>query len=417
MTNVNNNTSKITNQENRMEKGKFNVLLDQAFGSSGKGKMSTWLAEHFDVMRVSSSNYPNAGHSVVFEDGFKFVAKAIPTAAALKQARHQDIECWISPGSGFDPERLVTEWIMAGKPRMFIHSRANLVTDVHKKRESEGKESTVHLASTMQGSAAAMVDKILRKSDCLLARTIPTREWTKNPQLFGLSGGKNLPIMEEFAEKVKVLPSHKFRSSVQSLIAKGDTWFHEGSQGFALSIDHGYEYPFCTSRNCSMQAAMDHMAIPPSMVGDVYLNIRPYPIRVGNVVKDGVQLGHSGNFYPDSEEITWEQVAQESGMPPEEVEKLKAREYTTVTGRLRRVSSFSWIGLKDAVQTNGATKLIVNFIQYVNWEDRGLKGGKEVFEKLSKKSREFIDKIQEKTNVPVVLIGTGALHGEIISLI
>ena len=38
------------------------------------------------MTHVSSSNFPNAGHSVVFEDGWKFVAKAIPTAAALKKA-------------------------------------------------------------------------------------------------------------------------------------------------------------------------------------------------------------------------------------------------------------------------------------------------------------------------------------------
>jgi adenylosuccinate synthase len=388
-----------------MRPGKFNVLLDAFWGSSGKGLMSTWLADHFRAKNVSSSNYPNAGHSARFPDGRKFVAKAIPTAAVLKAHKDQDIHCWISPGSGFKPERLVEEWLETGKPRMTIHGRASVVTDDHMRREREGKDSTKHIASTMQGTAAALTDKVLRKADCLLARNIDWEKYVSDSDL------------SEFKEKVHVFSADAFRDRVQTLIARGDVWLHEGSQGYALSIDHGSHYPFCTSRNCSIQAAMDHMAIPPQMVGDIYLNVRSYAIRVGNVYEDGVQKGFSGDFYPDCEELTWEEVARRAGMPPEEVEKLKAREYTTVTGRLRRVSTISWMGLKDAVRTNGATNLMVNFIQYINWNDRGLKGGHEAFGKLSSQSRAFIDKIEEETDTPVSLIGTGANHDEIISLL
>ena len=162
---------------------------------------------------------------------------------------------------------------------------------------------------------------------------------------------------------------------------------------------------------------MDDMAIPPNMVGDVYLNLRANPIRVGNVVEGERRAGYSGDFYPDCREMTWAEVAAEAGMPSEEVENLKSSEYTTVTGRLRRVSSFSWIGLEDAVRTNGATKLILNFVQYVNWNDRGLRGGRDAFEQLSRKSRAFIDKIEETANAPVVLIGTGADHDDMVSLL
>ena len=162
---------------------------------------------------------------------------------------------------------------------------------------------------------------------------------------------------------------------------------------------------------------MDYMAIPPAMVGDVYLNLRTYPIRVGNVVENGEQKGYSGDFYPDSKEITWEEVASKSVMPDAEAKELAERERTTVTKRIRRVSTFSYIGLQDAVRVNGATKLALNFIQYINWNDNGLKGGKEAFEKLSKESRAFIDKIEKVVGIPVVLIGTGANHNDIINLL
>jgi len=103
-------------------------------------------------------------------------------------------------------------------------------------------------------------------------------------------------------------------------------------------------------------------------------------------------------------------------MPKEEAEKLAERERTTVTKRIRRVCTFSWIGLRDAVRVNGVTKISVNFVQYLNWKDNGIAGGKAALEKLSKETRTFIDKVEEVAGIPVVLIGTGALHNEIIDL-
>ena len=148
-----------------MQEGKMNFLLDAFWGSSGKGKTSTWLSDKLGIQLVSSSNFPNAGHTAAFENGTKFIAKAIPTAAILKKVKGIGMQCWISPGSGFDWVQLCKEWIETGKPEINIHSRASVVTAEHKKRESEGPESTKHIASTMQGTAAASVDKVLRKAD------------------------------------------------------------------------------------------------------------------------------------------------------------------------------------------------------------------------------------------------------------
>jgi recombination protein RecA len=748
--------------------------------------------EVFDLTVPGTHSYLANGcishNTAAFEDGTKFVAKAIPTAAILKKTRGMGVECFLSPGSGFAWPQLVKEWKEAGKPTIRIHERASIVTDDHAKREREGAESTMHIASTMQGSAAAIVDKVLRKADCQLA-------WnTVDEVMRGFEG----TMSPEFAESVSVLKADAFRVMSQgAVLDEGHTWLHEGSQGYALSIDHGSHYPFClsgdsrvllaggsaktvkmkdievgmtvlskddsgrmvpkkvvnvwknptgqkrwfnivtetsvynnhdqqwigpkltgdhkiqtqrgkvavkdltrgdqifvnerelvedglqvflgsvlgdgtvpaceknrqraslqishgadqrgyalakaailrgyiggsdrtirygassfkegneqiryqssaslvvkrlatslgcygaknpdmkaiveliderglaiwyqddgqyktgsgngpevyihtngfshesvetlassleqkfgvhfsvytvrgvkkhgrgereypvlrlsrkdhdkwfamvgryihsdlaykipeiylgkwasswtrpgesrcavetvldvvpsrdfrgmdwcydievedthnffvkndkgafnvencTSRNCTVQAALDHMAMPPQVLGDVYLNLRTFPIRVGNVVDNGIQKGYSGDFYPDCKEMTWEQVAAESGMPAEEAKILAERERTTVTKRIRRVCNFTFVGLRDAVRTNGATKLCLNFIQYVNWEDRGLKGGRDAFEKLSKKSRAFIDRVEESANVPVVLIGTGALHDEMITLL
>lgn len=406
-----------------MQTGKFNVVLDCYWGSSGKGKVSTYLADKYNVAHISSSNFPNAGHSAVFEDGTKFVAKAIPTGAILKKVKGIGVQCFVSPGSGFAWPQFIKEWAESGKPDIFVHSRASIVDERHKQRENEGNESTKHIASTMQGSAAAIVDKVLRKADCALTGSADFDKTVRflvqtDPLVYDtLVRGGNDELVSEFVSKVRVIDAMHFRDMTHEAINSGNTWLHEGSQGYALSIDHGSHFPFCTSRNCTLQAAMDHMAVPPQLVGDVYLNLRTFPIRVGNVVEDGVQKGYSGDFYSDCREWTWEEVAAYSGMPADEAAKLAERERTTVTKRIRRVTNFSFEGLRDAVRVNGATKLSLNFIQYLDWNDNGLRGGKEAFNKLSKKSREFIAKVEEAVNLPVVLIGTGALHNEVIDLL
>ena len=384
-----------------MQEGKFNVILDAFWGSSGKGKMATWLADRYNVTKVSSSNFPNAGHTARFEDGTTFVSKAIPTAAILKKVKGMGMECHLSPGSGFNWDRLAAEWEEAGRPVIRVHGRASIVNADHARREREGADSTKHIASTMQGSGAAISDKVMRRADCVLA-------WKDEEAMRAAFADK------EPGDSVSIVDPTHFRELTWNVLEAGQTWLHEGSQGFALSIDHGSHYPFCTSRNCTLQAAMDQMAIPPDDVGDVYLNLRSYPIRVGNVVEDGHRVGFSGDFYPDCEELTWEQIAERAGMPPEEAAALAERERTTVTKRVRRPCTFTFDGLRDAVKVNGATKLILNFVQYLNWKDAGLRGGKEAFEALSEETRSLVHKIEDAAGIPVVLIGTGAMNDDII---
>jgi len=402
-----------------MKQGKVNIVLDAFWGSSGKGKVSTFLADRFGITKVSSSNFPNAGHSALFKDGTKFVAKAIPTAMILKKVKGTGIAGFISPGSGFFPKQLLKEWDQCGRPNLFIHSRASIVSAEHAERERSGSDSTKHIASTMQGSGTAISDKVMRREGIILAGTKPLTDWliylkVSDPECAAILDGSGL---EEAVEKIRVVDAMEFRNLFHSMMKAGETWLHEGSQGYALSIDHGSHYPNCTSRNCTVQAAMDHMAVPPAMVGDVYLNLRTHPIRVGNVVEDGVQKGYSGDFYPDCKEMTWEKVASDAGMPAGEAAALAERERTTVTKRIRRVSSFSFIGLKDAVIVNGATKLSLNFVQYLNWKDAGLRGGVEAVKLLSNETREFIDNLETITGIPVVLIGTGADHEDMIDLL
>ncbi len=357
------------------------VILDSAHGSSGKGKLSTWLADHYKYRYVSSANLPNAGHSAVMDDGVKFVSKAIPTAGILNRYG-QDLTLLVTPGSAFRLEQLTKEWEQCGEPRIIIHERAGVVTEEHAARERQGTDSTAHIASTMQGSGAWLSDKILRK---------------ENASLVG-----NYPRFTQWGDKVRVLNGQGFRDAVHNALDNGSI-LHEGSQGYALSIDHGNSYPTCTSRNCTTAAALDYLGVAPQRLGRVWLNLRSYPIRVGSIAE-----GSSGPFYADSQEITWAKVAQRSGMPAEEAAQLAERERTTVTKRVRRVATFSFDNLRDAVRTNGVTHLCLNFVSYLNWADEGVTD----VTKLSKETRILAARIEDAVNIPVCLFGTGAKHSE-----
>jgi adenylosuccinate synthase len=393
----------------------FHVLVDLLAGSCGKGAVSPRMAEILDVSHVSSHNLPNAGHTAVFGTGpnaVKFVSKAIPTPMILQTVCGRKMTGFISPGSGFNPLQLLKEWVECGRPDLIIHDRAVLVLPEHAEAERSGRMSTKHLASTMQGSAAAQVGKMMRNLDCKLARDLP--------EVMGLmigGEGGDMDIWKKqdetaaaFFDQVKIVSGSLFRDlTFEALESNGIV--HEGSQGYALSLNHGLEWPYTTSRDCDTSTAAAYMAIPPQRVGEVWGLIRAgHMIRVGNVVEDGKTMGVSGGGYPDQQETTWQALATEANMPVAVAESLLKKELTTVTGRLRRVFTESRMGIADAIRTTGTTRLIVNFAAYIDWSDYG----KKRLEDLSPKTRAYIDRLEDEHQVPVSMIGTGAEHGEFI---
>ena len=181
----------------------------------------------------------------------------------------------------------------------------------------------------------------------------------------------------------------------------------EVPQGFDLDINHGLEYPYCTSRQTTSTQAIADAGIAPQMVDEVIAVIRPYPIRVGNMYDENGNLtGYSGN-YCDSEEITWEIVAERSGTPIEEI-----REMTTVTKKLRRVFEPNFDRLREMVLVNGVTQIALNFANYIDYSMLGKTSEEDITEKVW----DFIYRVQEETKVPVTMIGTGARDCDIIDL-
>lgn len=373
-----------------MKTGKFNCIVDSAHGSSAKGAASTRLVDLYKVPNVSSCNYPNAGHTAVQGDK-KFISKALPTPAFLNMIGRAKPRLWMGPGSAFFVEQWKKELEQTGYGyyEPMVHERAVIVTDRHVAMESPGGlQSTEYISSTMSGSGAAWAEKAMRRPEVTTTHKLGLT--TQNPM--------------EFMRKVR------------AELRGGQTFMHEVSQGFALSVNHGTHYPTCTFRDCTPQQAYSDFLLTPDLIGDVYLNVRSFPIRVGNNYRDGVQVGYSGDFVDDQVETTWEQIAKDAEMPADEGAALAERERTTVTKKIRRVATQSWKLLADSAESCGATKLILNFPQYIHWSAYKVRGGLKEFRQLHPKVQEYVHKMEEVTNLPVCMIGTSAEHADYIWL-
>lgn len=346
----------------------FNCVVDAFWGSSGKGKLAAALAMRYPIKNASSSNMPNAGHTVITPNGRKIVSKILPSACSV----NPDIKAYVSPASAFWPEQLTREIADTDTGLVYIHERAIVMNQEMVDAEQVGSIPTI--ASTGQGAGEAQVSRIRR--EFVLAETSNI----SHPRVSLMS------------------PTRWVNRIVRTMT--NELWLHEVSQGFALGLQYGSHYPHCTSRDCNATQAAADMGLPPELVGtgDVYLNVRSFPIRVGNT-----EMGYSGDFMSREDNTTLEEIAVQAGIPDSEMETLRGIETTTVTKRPRRFSKLNYGWLQHAARQNGATKIALNFVQYFDWRDHQCRE----WNKISQATRQVVEKIETLTNVPVVWIGTG----------
>ena len=115
------------------------------------------------------------------------------------------------------------------------------------------------------------------------------------------------------------------------------------------------------------------------------MTVRSFPIRV------------EGNSGPLKDEISWEELRQRSGYP------YPISEYTTVTGRLRRVAAFDLEAVRRAAMVNRPTELALHGADYLDFANSGLTS----YSALTKKAKDFIEFLEGNLTIPVALVGTG----------
>ena len=374
-------------KERFFEPGKITVTIDVAWGSSAKGSMAPHIARESGLLKcVATPNQPSAGHTTVLhpseytgrvvegnpaftkmEDGdYRIVLKCLPSAAFVTRG----IPICLTCDAGFKIERLMAEVALVDdRSRVKIHPNAVVVTEEHKK----GAEQTGHhLSGTMQGGGHASAEKMLRKPGVRLA--------------------KDYPELAEFICNTSEV--------IHDVLEGGGAVLLELPQGYSLSLNHGYVYPYLTSRDITPAFAMNTCNASPRRIGPVLGLVRPFPIRVGNV-----ENSTSGGCFDDQVEITWPDVTRFSGADRFGVE---IKEMTTVTGRVRRVFTFSTKQLEDFIRHCEPDFLALTFTSQIDYRSYGKESTADIDPEALDRIARFVAMVESHSGgVKVAVLGTG----------
>lgn len=367
-----------------MKRGRVNVIIDGQWGSTGKGKLAGWLGGRNEIAVAAAMVSPNAGHTWVGDDGHRVVLGQLPSAAITNTGAHM----LLTAHCVIDPPQLLREIEELGcADRLTIHPKAAVVTPECLEEE---RRSLDRISSTKHGTGAALARRIMRMPDAVACMCPNLKRWVWNPE-----------------------------ELVHQALSSGGAVLLEVSQGFDLSLTHGTEYPFVTSRDITTAAGLNALGVPPAAVGDVYGCLRTFPIRVGHAYgPDGAKIGDSGPCYPDQEEMTWEDVFKAAGLPKETLP-----ERTTVTQKVRRAFTFSLRQFERFIRMNGPTHLFLNFVQYWDAQAAGAAVWDDLPDSVQWRVRQLQNYAQERATGAVglavprfALLGTGPRDSEMVEV-
>lgn len=319
--------------------GKINIVFDGQFGSTGKGLISGKIAQDHRRQSSTAIKYfvtnaaPNAGHTVDFGDG-PLITNHLPCGVLASGNRNAII--YLCAGSIINPLLLKAEIEKFGlnPENVVIHPHAAIIEKSDVDAEQKKSSSATKIASTQKGVGSALMRKIAREGNVAMNHKERLEA--------------ELGVKVRFIDFTKELKSDEY-------------CLMEVPQGYSLGVNSGF-YPYTTSREVSVSQALSDLQVPPQALGNVMMTARTFPIRVGNIVDEatGKELGNSGPWFADQRELGWDFFHD---VVPEK---------TTVTGRIRRIATFSFDQYKLAARANCPSHVFLNFCNYLNSEDEFL---------------------------------------------
>ena len=328
------------------------IVVGGQYGSEGKGKVAAILAARSNSPWLVRCGGPNSGHTVRM-GGEDVVLRQVPSSTEPQRGMF----C-VAAGCAVDEAILVRELDMLGieRDRIIVDPRAVIVMDDDRKAE---RLSLRDIASTFSGTGAALLRRMSRQGDVALAA--------------------DSEVLNERCRIETVAPL------LHQALDDDDEVIVEGTQGFGLSLLHGHDYPFVTSRDTTASGFAMETGLSPRQVDSIVMVVRTFPIRVG---------GTSG---PLANEISWEEVRRTSGAPH------VLPEFTSVTNRLRRVGLFDLKSVLTACRYNRPTSLAVMGLDRIDYANNGILDPN----KLTPRARQFVSDLESSSAVKVNFVGTG----------
>ena len=334
------------------------VVVGGQFGSEGKGKICAHLTMTDNVDYMVRCGGPNSGHTVDV-GGQRYQLRQVPAGFINPHTR-----LLIAPGALVNPEVFLREVDICelDRTRIGIDRNAGVVEDIDLANE-KFLDLGGRLGSTGSGAGSAVSRRVLREPDFRLA--------------------EDHPDLKPFVTSV--------RDELSAAVRQNGSIVVEGTQGFGLSLYHAEEWPYRTSRDTTAHSLLGEVGLGVRDY-DVIMAIRTYPIRV------------AGNSGPLPNEVTWEDVRRESGYPH------PIAEFTTVTNHLRRVAKFDWGVVDQAVEANWPTQIALHGADYIDYHNHEVTE----WDRLTRKSREFVGRLEQRYDTQVTLIGTGMANEHIV---
>lgn len=252
-------------------------VIDGAAGSCGKGKVIGEIAtdERVNLGAAITNCMPNAGHTFVDKQGHKTVFQNIPVSTVNPKT-----ELFIGPGSAIDMISFKEEYErvkeLLGDRKIYVHELVPLIDERHKEYE----RLNIKTGSTFKGCGAVIQEKIIRYPF--------------------------LGFFETYENAVKV-PYDEWLDRLYTHIDNEEEYtLLEGAQGCDLCLNHSGNYPYVTSRNVSTTQCLADSGISAERLLQTLMVIRPFPIRISNITKDGDFI-YTGD-YGTGAELSWSQI-------------------------------------------------------------------------------------------------------------
>jgi len=418
------------------------VILGTQWGDEGKGKVVDCLtSKSAYVVRYQGGH--NAGHTLVV-DGKKIILHLIPSGIL-----HKNVIGIIANGVVISPLELIKEMQMLEKhnifinKRLFISSSSPLILPYHVEMDiaREKKLGINALGTTGRGIGPAYEDKVARRAlrigDLKNEKTLSMRLEKivnyYNHQLVSFYKHKPLDykiILRDLLPTIDLIYDMiKDTTNILHQAVKDEKKIvFEGAQGSFLDIDHG-TYPYVTSSNSTIGGVITGTGVGPKKLDYILGVTKAYSTRVG--------------YGPFPTELF------------DDIDKHflnKGHEFGSTTGRKRRTGWLDAVSLCRSVNINSLsglciTKLdvldglnevkiciayknirtseIISFPNIDEWEDimpiyethpgwtkKTL--GIQKLKDLPIEARNYINRIEEITQIPIDIISTGPDRSDII---
>ena len=423
------------------------VVVGTQWGDEGKGKIVDWLTDHASgVVRFQGGH--NAGHTLVVGDKV-YKLNLVPSGIV-----RAGVNCYVGNGVVLDIHHLLSEIAtleadgLKVRGRLTISPGCPVILPYHSAldRAREAKRcSDTKIGTTGKGIGPTYEDKVARRAlrvydlfhpETLSAKLKELLDYHNFvlTQYLGAEPLDHATILAQAladAEKIKPMVGD-VSAALYAANKAGQNLLFEGAQGTLLDIDHG-TYPFVTSSNCVAGQASAGTGVGPGMLHYILGITKAYTTRVG------------GGPFPSELDIDTE------GTPGHQMSTV-GREFGTVTGRKRRCGWYDAAAMRRSAMINGLTGLCITKLDVLDgieelkictgykldgktldllplgaddvarcepiyesmpgWSETTF--GVKRWEDLPQAARNYLERLEQVTGVPVAIVSTGPERDETI---